>query len=116
MCRTRSSFPDAAPGTNTQGLTLYCQGADKGALLSHSDQYRGLKYSYTGSGALCRAQPGLFPVRRSRRPGLTPVGYGYRSIAYIVSKCLEVEACEPAGRAALLQRDRRGGNHGDPGQ
>src|SRR5580700_7034318 len=39
-------FPDAAPGTNTQGLTLYCQGAENGALLSHSDQYRGLKYSY----------------------------------------------------------------------
>src|SRR5258707_9033344 len=34
-------YPDAAPGTNTQGLTLYCKGETDGALLSHSDQYRG---------------------------------------------------------------------------
>jgi len=40
-------FPDEAPGTNTQGLVMYCQGESDGALISHSDQYRGLKYSYT---------------------------------------------------------------------
>src|ERR1700681_2329807 len=40
------SFPDDAPGTNTQGLTLYCKGEDRGALLRHSDQYRGLEYVY----------------------------------------------------------------------
>ena len=27
-------------------MTLYCGGSDNGALLEHSDQYRGLKYSY----------------------------------------------------------------------
>ncbi len=40
-------FPDSAPGTNTQGLTMYCAGAADDSLISHSDQYRGLKYLYT---------------------------------------------------------------------
>ena len=31
-----------------------------------------------------------------------PVGYGYRSVAYIVEKCIEVEACDPAGARQLL--------------
>ena len=65
-------FPDDAPGTNTQGLTLYCSGDDKGALLEHSDQYRGLKYSYTRKPVarrddVCRAQPRLLPVCGLRR-------------------------------------------------
>ena len=41
------SFPDAAPGPNTQGMTLYFSGNGNGAWLDHSDQYRGLKYSFT---------------------------------------------------------------------
>ena len=28
-------FPDAAPGTNTQGMMLYCSGTDIGALIEH---------------------------------------------------------------------------------
>jgi len=97
------SFPDAAPGTNTQGMTLYCQGADKGALLSHSDQYRGLKYSYT-DGVYAEPSPDYFQYVDLGGVGLTPVGYGYRSVAYIVNKCLEVEACGPAARPALLRQ------------
>ena len=97
------SFPDAAPGTNTQGMTLYCQGADKGALLSHSDQYRGLKYSYT-DGVYAEPSPDYFQYVDLGGAGLTPVGYGYRSVAYIVNKCLEVEACERAARPALLRQ------------
>src|SRR5438034_6003859 len=104
------SFPDAAPGTNTQGMTLYSQGADNGALLSHSDQYRGLKYSYTRStgdpGATVYAEPSpdYFQYVDLGGKGLTPVGYGYRSVAFIVEKCLEVEACDPPGRAAMLRQ------------
>ena len=29
------SFPDSAPGPNSQGLTMYCKGSDNGALLDH---------------------------------------------------------------------------------
>jgi predicted dehydrogenase len=86
-------FPDAAPGTNTQGLTLYCRGRENGALLAHSDQYRGLKYSYTDkpgdAGATMYAEPSpdYFQYVDLGGPGLTPVGYGYRSVEYIVSNC-----------------------------
>jgi D-galacturonate reductase len=89
-------FPDAAPGTNTQGLTMYCQGAQGGALLSHSDQYRGLKYSYTekpdGPGATVYAEPSpdYFQYVDLGGPGLEPVGYGYRSIEQIAMAAIRV--------------------------
>jgi predicted dehydrogenase len=95
-------FPDVAPGTNTQGLTMYCQGADDGALLAHSDQYRGLKYSYTekpdGPGATIYAEPSpdYFQYVDLGGPGLTPVGYGYRSIEQIVSAALRVNGGDAA--------------------
>jgi D-galacturonate reductase len=101
-------FPDVAPGTNTQGLTMYCQGADDGALLAHSDQYRGLKYSYTakpdGPGATIYAEPSpdYFQYVDLGGPGLVPTGYGYRSIEYIVAAATRVNAATrvSAGDAA----------------
>ena len=91
-------FPDVAPGTNTQGLTMYCQGAGDGALLAHSDQYRGLKYSYTakpdGPGATIYAEPSpdYFQYVDLGGPGLVPVGYGYRSIEHIVAAVARVNS------------------------
>lgn len=96
-------FPDAAPGTNTQGLTLYCQGAENGALLSHSDQYRGLKYSYDG-GVYAEPSPDYFQYVDLGGPGLTPVGYGFRSIEQLVNAAAQVEN----GDATLDEIDRAG--------
>jgi predicted dehydrogenase len=104
-------FPDAAPGTNTQGLTMYCRGGDDGALISHSDQYRGLKYSYTrkggdpGSTIYAEPSPDYFQYVDLGGPGLVPVGYGYRSIEYIISACLrvETEGGDLAGRQRVLR-------------
>jgi predicted dehydrogenase len=79
-------FPDAAPGTNTQGLTLYCSGAESGALLSHSDQYRGLKYSFT-DGHYSEPSPDYMQFVEWSGPGLRPVGYGYRSVEALVEAC-----------------------------
>ena len=31
------------------------------------------------------------------------MGYGYRSVAHIVNKCIEVEAAAPESRSALLR-------------
>jgi len=89
--------PDAAPGTNTQGLTLYCQGG----MLAHSDQYRGLKYS--DSNGYTEPSPDYFQYVDLGGPGLTPVGYGYRSVEHIVKKCIEVEAAPPGSRQDLLR-------------
>ena len=83
-------FPDAAPGTNTQGLTMYCQGAENGALLSHSDQYRGLKYSYS-DGRYAEPSPDYFQYVDLGGPGLLPVGYGYRSIAGLVEAARSIQ-------------------------
>jgi predicted dehydrogenase len=91
-------FPDHAPGTNTQGLVMYCKGETDGALISHSDQYRGLKYSYTGKsddpGATIYAEPSpdYLQYVDLGGPGLTPVGYGYRSVEYIIQSCIRVES------------------------
>jgi D-galacturonate reductase len=93
-------FPDEAPGTNTQGMTLYCRTAEGGAVISHSDQYRGLKYS--GARGYAEPSPDYFQYVDMGGPGLVPVGYGYRSVAYIVNKCIEVEAAAPQDRPALL--------------
>ena len=104
-------FPDDAPGTNTQGLTLYTKGAGKGGYLHHSDQYRGLKYSYVaapaGPGATIYAEPSpdYFQYVDLGGPGLVPVGYGYRSVEFIVSACLRMEREAPdlRSRQVLLR-------------
>jgi D-galacturonate reductase len=99
------SFPDAAPGTNTQGMMLYCSGADAGALIEHHDQFRGLKYSYVrqpaGDGATIYAEPSpdYFQYLDMGGPGLQAVGYGYRSIEHIIGNCIRVES-ETGGLAA----------------
>ncbi len=80
-------FPDAAPGTNTQGLTMYCSGGDAGGLIAHSDQYRGLKYSFTGGEYSERPSPDYFQLVEWGGPGLRPVGYGYRSIEALIAAC-----------------------------
>lgn len=105
------SFPDAAPGSNTQGLTLYFgdTARDRGAFLAHDDQYRGMRYAYldtpTKPGATVYHEPSTeyFQYLDIGRPTLLPVGYGYRSVAYLLEACREVEAlADPADRASSL--------------
>jgi predicted dehydrogenase len=83
-------FPDGAPGSNTQGLTMYCSGKNGGAWLHHSDQYRGLQYAYV-DGTYSEPSPDYFQYVDLGGPGLTPVGYGYRSIAALVKACITDE-------------------------
>jgi D-galacturonate reductase len=79
-------FADAAPGTNTQGLTMYCSGGENGALISHSDQYRGVKYGFV-DGLYTEPSPDYFQYVEWMGAGLMPVGYGYDSIAALVNAC-----------------------------
>ena len=102
-------FPDAGPGTNTQGLTLYCSDGEAGALLRHSDQYRGLEYCYTrnpgGAGATVYAEPSpdYFQYLDLGGPGLTPAGYGYRSVAFCVERALELGGLDLATRQCKIE-------------
>jgi D-galacturonate reductase len=78
-------YPDAAPGGNTQGLTMYCQGREDGGLIAHSDQYRGVKYSYAEPPSYAEPSPDYFQYVEWDGPGLAPTGYGYRSVEQMVS-------------------------------
>jgi len=84
-------YPDDGPGTNTQGLALYCSAGDRGAMLRHSDQYRGLEYVYSDGRGYAEPSPDYFQYVYLGREGLTPVGYGYRSIEQLVRACHRVE-------------------------
>ncbi len=103
-------FPDAGPGTNTQGLTMYCSTGEVGAWINHSDSYRGLQYCYTqnpgGDGATTYAEPSpdYFQYLDLGGPGLTPVGYGYRSVAYIAERASELQGLPLDARRALLRQ------------
>src|SRR6476469_5111532 len=104
-------FPDAAPGTNTQSLVMYCRGEKDGTLLSHSDQYRGLKYSYTrstgdpGSTVYAEPSPDYFQYVDLGGPGLAPVGYGYRSVEFILANCMRVAAEPDLSRRQSMLRE-----------
>ncbi len=96
-------FPDEAPGSNIQGLTMYCAGTDGGAWLAHSDQYRGLQHSLLG-GPYTEPSPDYFTYVEYDGPGLKPAGYGYRSIEALVDASLQVQS----GARTLDQIDAAG--------
>jgi D-galacturonate reductase len=104
-------FPDAAPGTNTQGMMLYCSGADTGALIEHHDQFRGLKYSYaqepSGDGSTIYAEPSpdYFQYLDMGGPGLVPVGYGYLSVEHIIENCSRAGAVDSLEDRQKLLRE-----------
>ncbi|MEO8128450.1 MAG: Gfo/Idh/MocA family oxidoreductase [Bryobacteraceae bacterium] len=101
------SFPDAAPGTNTQGIVMYCSGNDAGGLIEHSDQYRGLQYSYVRPRPeFAEPSPDYFQYVNLGGAGLQPVGYGLRSIEFAVQKCIAAEsAADPQAYLATLDAE-----------
>jgi len=113
-------YPDEGPGTNDQGLCMFCEGAECGAYLYHDDQYRGCSYGYVDrkAGAMFRyISPDYFRLVPWEGDGLRPVGYGYDSIEALVEAAIRVNAAAEggAGQEALAQRggvleeiDRRG--------
>lgn len=102
------SYPEDGPGSNTQHISMYCSDGEKGAMIRHSDQYRGLEYSYVrkldspGATMYHEPSPDYFLLVDLAQERLVPVGYGYRSIDYIVRQCI---ACEQSGdREAFLRK------------
>lgn len=98
--QTSLSYPQNGPGSNMQGLTMFLGGrtprsADgpqtglpEGAMIRHSDQYRGIEY--VDAKGYSEPSPDYFRYVE-RGHGLEPVGYGYRSIEQIVAAAKEVE-------------------------
>ncbi len=108
-------FPDAAPGTNIQGMTMYCSDGKAGAWIEHDDQYRGIKHCYTRApsppSVNVYAEPSTdyFQYLDLGGPGLVPVGYGFRSIDFIVRTAVRVESAPPEERPKLLEEIDRAG-------
>lgn len=91
-------YPDAGPGGNSQGMTMFCNGEKDGCLIRHSDQFRGVAHSYTAAGGdpgdtvYTEPNPDYFRLLDYGDGGLTPIGYGHRSVELIVNNMVRVEA------------------------
>jgi predicted dehydrogenase len=113
-------YPDEGAGSNDQGLCMFCEGPDCGAIIRHDDQFRGVSHGYIDrrSGAMFRfVSPDYFRLVPWEGDGLRPVGYGFDSIEALVHAAQSVNAAAAgqAGDAALARRrevlaeiDRRG--------
>ncbi len=107
------SYPDAGPGGNSQGMTLFCDGPADGCLIRHSDQFRGVSHSYTAAGSdpgdtvYAEPNPDYFRLLDLGDGGLTPVGYGHRSVEFILQSILAVGAAagdDLARRQEMIRR------------
>ncbi len=86
-------YPDAGPGSNTQGLTLWTSQGDAGGFLDHNDSYRGLSYCYV-EGKKLYSEPSPDYMQSVPDPlsgGTRVVGYGYRSIEALLEAAAQVE-------------------------
>ena len=104
-------YPDAAAGGNAQGLSMWCQGSDDATLLVHSDQFRGVKASYSSAGSepgdtiYAEPNPDYFQLLNLGGEGLVPIGYGHRSVEYIVRCCRKASEMTDVGkRQQFIQR------------
>jgi D-galacturonate reductase len=105
-------YPDAAAGSNDQGLIMYCEGVDQTGLIFHDDHSRGVAYSYLegigpGGSQYNYVSPDFYRLVPWEGPGYKPTGYGYESVASITQTIHRLES-ETAGLApeAALQRRR----------
>jgi predicted dehydrogenase len=110
-------YPDEGPGGNFQGIRMYCAGDDTSGMLIHNDQNRGVEHCYIKKGCdpgdtlYAQPSPDYFKYVDLGGGGLTPVGYGYRSIAYIIEnirKTLAFSGDLPQRQKLIQQFDTKG--------
>jgi predicted dehydrogenase len=113
-------YPDEGAGTNDQGLTMYCEGENCGAIIKHNDQFRGVSHGYIDrrAGAAFRyVSPDYFRLVPWEGDGLKPIGYGYDSIEAIAMAAVRANSAAAglsadealAARQKTLQEiDQRG--------
>jgi D-galacturonate reductase len=103
-CLNGLGYPDGAPGGNSQGIVMFFEGDDTGAILDHHDQFRGVKHGMVkplDGKCYHETSPDYMQFIDVGGEGLTPVGYGYRSVAFIT-------------RAAHTANAAAAGQEGDP--
>lgn len=104
-------YPDQAPGGNTQGIMMLCEGEDLGAIIDHHDQFRGVKHGMVkpiDNKVYHETSPDYFQFVPAGGEGLVPVGYGFRSVAYITRAAAKSNelAAGLDGRKALAVRQK----------
>jgi len=90
-------YPDAGAGPNEQGLTMFFEGDEKGMVLKHNDQFRGVEYAYTkGRGPADKifhyVNPDFFQLIPWEGEGLKPIGYGVDSVSATIKTICSIEA------------------------
>jgi D-galacturonate reductase len=104
-------YPDAAAGSNDQGMVMYCEGKDQTGLIFHDDHHRGVAYSYLegigpGGSKYNYVSPDFYRLIPWEGPGYKPIGYGYESVAGITKAIhrLESAAAGLEQEAAIAKR------------
>lgn len=104
-------YPDAAAGSNDQGLIMYCEGKNQTGLVFHDDHNRGVAYSYLegigpGGSQYNYVSPDFYRLVPWEGAGYKPIGYGYESVAGITSAIdrLGKETADLPPDAALKRR------------
>jgi D-galacturonate reductase len=106
-------YPDAAAGSNDQGLLMYCEGKNTGGMIEHKDNDRGVRYSYLegigcGGSKYNYVSPDFYRLVPWAGPGFKPVGYGYESVAAHLEAMLRIESATaglPERRALARRRE-----------
>lgn len=111
-----AGYPNAGAGGNSQGMVLWGQGPTDATLIYHSDQYRGVKHCYTtpgeepGDTQYAEPNPDYFRLLDLGGDYRVPVGYGHRSVEYIIRACAEAAALpDRKDRQSLIRRHDQAG-------
>jgi predicted dehydrogenase len=90
-------YPDDGAGPNEQGLSMFFEGNDKGAIFKHNDQFRGVEYSFIkGRGPANKlfhyVNPDFFQLIPWEGEGSKPIGYGPDSVMTNIKYMSQLEA------------------------
>jgi hypothetical protein len=90
-------YPDDGAGPNEQGLSMFFEGNDKGAIFKHNDQFRGVEYSFIkGRGPANKlfhyVNPDFFQLIPWEGEGYKPIGYGPDSVMTNIKYMSQLEA------------------------
>ena len=105
-------YPDAAAGSNDQGLLMYCEGTDASGMIQHIDNDRGTRYCYLegigcGGSKYNYVSPDFYRlVPWEGGAGAKPVGYGFDSVAAHLEAMTRIET-ETASLSAAAAQERR---------
>lgn len=90
-------YPDEGSGSNEQCLTMFCEGDGKTGMIKHDDQFRGVTHCYLdgiGCGGSYHnfVSPDFYRLVPWEGDGYKPVGYGFDSVAAIISAAGRIES------------------------